>query len=233
MQMGAPPARAQLDELIEDYVHEEVLYREALRMGLARDDEIIRRRLIQKLEFLSSDLAAAPEPSDATLLTYYDANISQFTSDPVVTFEHVYFNPDFTGAIAARDRASAILVKLTAGKHSVEAGGGDPFPLQSSYAQIDRAGATQVFGKTAIVDALFAQPPGEWWGPVQSGYGWHLIRVTNRAGKEVLPFAMVRDRVRQMYLQERTEAAQRDRYEQLRARYVIVREPGTPAQGAQ
>jgi peptidyl-prolyl cis-trans isomerase C len=232
MQMGVLPARAQLDELVENYVHEEVLYREALRMGLAQDDEIVRRRLIQKLEFLSSDLAAATEPTDAMLRAYYDANVSHFTSDPVVTFEHVYFSPDFKGAAAARDRARAALVELTGDKHSAKASGGDLFPLQSTYARIDRAGAVQVFGRTAIVDAIFAKPLGEWWGPVQSGYGWHLIRITNRAGKATQSFAAVRDRVRQMYLQEQTEAAKRNRYEQLRARYVIVREPGPPRRAA-
>jgi hypothetical protein len=232
MQMGAPPARAQLDELIETYVHEEVLYREALRMGLAQDDEIIRRRLVQKLEFLSNDLAVIPEPSEAALRACYDANISQFTSGPVVTFEHVYFDPDVTGAAAAGDRARAVLARLTAGKQSLGDGGGDPFPLQSHYAQIDRADAVQVFGRTAIVDALFTQRPGEWSGPHQSGYGWHLIRVTNRAGEAVQPFAAVRDSVRRMYLQEQAEAQRRKRYEQLRTRYAIVRESGTPAQVA-
>jgi len=222
LQMGAAPARAQLDGLIEDFIRDEVQYREALRMGLDHDDEIIRRRLIQKVEFLTSDLAAVPEPSDASLRAYYAANAVAFTSAPTVTFEHVYFDPDVAGSEAARRRAESQRSQL-ATRDTVKPDGGDPFPLQSSYAQLDRSSAVQLFGQTPIVDELFAQPSGEWVGPLRSGYGWHLVRVKSRSAGTLQPFDAVRERVRQDYLQDQARVEQEGRYARLLKQYTVVR----------
>lgn len=222
LQMGAPPARAQLDGLIEDFIRDEVLYREALRMGVDQDDEIIRRRLIQKVEFLTSDTAAVPEPSDAGLRAYYAANPTAFTSEPTVTFDHVYFDPDVAGSEAAQRRAESLRSQL-ATRDSIKPDDGDPFALQSSYAQLDRSSAVQLFGRTPIVDELFAQPSGQWVGPFRSGYGWHLFQVKSRSADTLQAFDAVRERVRQAYLQDEARAEQERRYERLRKQYTVVR----------
>jgi peptidyl-prolyl cis-trans isomerase C len=227
LQMGAPPGRAQLEALVEDFIRDEVLYREALRMGVGQDDEIIRRRLIQKVEFVTSDMTVVPEPSDASLRTYYTAHPASFTLEPTVTFQHVYFDPDAAGSEAARRRADALRRQLAA-HDMVASDAGDPFPLQSSYAQLDRNSAVQLFGLTPIVDELFAQPDGQWVGPFLSGYGWHLFRVTSRSTHTLQTFDAVRERVRQAYLQDEARAEEDSRYQRLRKQYKVVRASDIP-----
>jgi hypothetical protein len=225
LQMGAMPSRAQLDTLVEHYIHDEILYREALRAGLDRDDEIIRRRLIQKIEFLDEDLAAIPEPSEQALKAFYRTHLARFTAQPTVTFNHVYFSPDATGSQAARRRAEAARVVLQSRSRTDGQGVeplGDPSPLPSTYTDLDEPDALRLFGQTPIVHELFAQPTGTWAGPFRSGYGWHLIRVTQRTSDAVEPFESARERVKQDYVAHAKQEANRQRYEQSRARYVVV-----------
>jgi peptidyl-prolyl cis-trans isomerase C len=234
LQMGAMPSRAQLDTLVERYIHDEILYREALRAGLDRDDEIIRRRLIQKIEFLDEDLAAIPEPSEQALQAFYRAHVSRFTAQPSVTFNHVYFSADSAGSQAARRRAEAVRVVLqsqprTDGPELDSLG--DPSPLPSSYTDLDEPDARRLFGQTQIVHELFTQPSGTWTGPFRSGYGWHLIRVTQRTSDAAEPFESARERVKQAYIEHAKQEANRQRYDQSRARYIITHNASTALAG--
>jgi hypothetical protein len=188
---------------------------------LDQDDEIVRRRLIQKLEFLQRDLTAVPTPTEAQLQAYYDAHRERFALPAHVSFTHVYFSPDRLGSSAAQQRAREARHALATNADAEQLG--DVFPLQNSFSDFTRAEAIQVFGGTPIVDALFAAPQGQWSEPVRSGYGWHLIRVAARSNSTVPSYANVRTQVRDAYLQDASTAANRRQLETLRARYDIVR----------
>ena len=105
-QFGVAPTSAQLQIIVDDYLDDEVLYREALQLGLAEDDEIIRRRLIQKLEFLQRDSIASANPGADELRSYYDAHPAQFSVAERVSFTHAYFSPDRGGDAQALARAA-------------------------------------------------------------------------------------------------------------------------------
>jgi parvulin-like peptidyl-prolyl isomerase len=222
-QLGAAPSKAQLASLIDDYVREEVRVREAKRLGLDQDDEIVRRRLASKYDFLQSDLARPREPTPAKLAQYYERHRQEFAEPAAVTFTHVYFSPDRDGEAAARARAASALAALAATNVTRAPERGDPFPLQSDYASAGRLEVVQQFGDNELVVTLFTGPVGRWLGPVRSGYGWHLVYVSERDDSRIPPLDAIRERVTTAYLDAAREQAVRERDAALERRYVIVR----------
>jgi peptidyl-prolyl cis-trans isomerase C len=221
-QMGAPPSPEQLDALVDRSIHDEILFREAKRMGLGDGDEIVKRRLVQKLEFLATRVPSSSAPSDQDLRRYYAAHRERFARPATVDFVHVYFSPDKGGAAKAEARATAALGEI--GRPGADTGRlGDPFPLQATYVGLTKSSVIQLFGGTPIVDALFELPPGAWAGPYRSGYGWHLIRITARKPAAAPPFEDIRDDVAAALRQDRQDRAAAEAYEAMKARYTIVR----------
>ncbi len=223
-QMGRPPTPEEAAGLLDQWLREEILYREAKRLGLDQDDTIIRRRLAQKLTFLNEDLANAEEPTEADLTAYFDANAADYRIPERFSFEHRYFSSDRRAdaeadARAALDDPGAV---------------GDPFILQKSYAERSAREVADLFG-TAFAQALTtldADRPNEWQGPVPSAYGWHLVRLTGRVPARDPLMAEVRDAVRRDYLQARRQDANEAFYESLRDRYdVHVEAPTTGDRG--
>jgi peptidyl-prolyl cis-trans isomerase C len=223
-QSGVTPGREQLERLVDEYIDDEAMYREAMRLGLDRDDEIVRRRLIQKIQFLQRDLAAAPKPDEIALRTYYDTHPQLFSSPASVTFEQLYFSADHGGwgqaEVRAR-RAHDQLQRATTSAVPLD----DAFPFQIPPENLTRSEAGRLFGDTPIVDALFGAPEGQWSPPVRSAYGWHLIKATHRRISSLAPFSDVRAQVESAYLQEQSQTAERRELDALRGRYEIVR-PG-------
>ena len=218
-QMGVPPSPDQLSALTNNYIRSEILYREALRLGLDKNDEIIKRRLVQKMAFLTSDGDFSKPLTDADIRAYYDAHKQDFAVPAKVSFRHIYFRGDDPKAEA---RAAEALKRLSA--HPADTASiGDPFPLESDYAVLSRRSAQQIFGDTPIVGHLFDAPPQAWEGPYKSGYGWHLIYVTARAERSVPPLADIRDTVRKAAEIAARHAADEKAYAALRAKYTIVR----------
>jgi len=168
-----PPNANELDGLIRDYIKEEIYYREALRLGLDRDDVIVRRRLRSKMEFLANSEAETAAPSDAELQAWRDKYPARYAPDPVYSLDQVYVST--SGGDAAGDaKAKAILRQLQAG--AKPAALGDPLALPRS---LDRAAAFDInrqYGDE-FADALKSLPVGKWSGPVVSGFGLHLVRV--------------------------------------------------------
>jgi hypothetical protein len=227
-QYGVPPNAEALQRLLASYVDDEVLYREALRMGLDRDDEIIRRRLIQKMQFLQHDLASASPPDEPQLRAYYNSHPTLFLSPESVSFEQIFFSADHGGSAAAQARAQRTRVQLTNEGASHSGARNDEFPVSIPVEPITRDDATGLFGSTAIVDALFTTPEGQWSPPVRSGYGWHLVKVSHRQPPNRLPFESVEDQVRADYMTERTRGAEQRELEALRSHFEVVR-LGKPA----
>jgi peptidyl-prolyl cis-trans isomerase C len=217
-QFGVAPTAQQLAIVTDEYVDDEVLYREAQRIGLGDDDEIVRRRLIQKMEFLQRDSATPMDASAATLRSYYDAHPELFSVGTRVSFSQLYFSADRGGDAAALERARDARVRLLAGERVV----GDDVSLDPDYSSLTRAEAERVLGATPAVDALFSSPAGDWSEPVRSGLGWHLLRITAVQPPRVLPFDEVLPDVRAAYLQEATSRARRARFDSLRARYHVA-----------
>jgi peptidyl-prolyl cis-trans isomerase C len=220
-QSGVTPGREQLERLVDEYIDDEAMYREAMRLGLDRDDEIVRRRLIQKMQFLQRDLAAAPRPDDIALSAYYDAHPQLFSSPASVAFEQLYFGADHGGwgeAEARARRAHDQLQHVTTSGVPLD----DAFPFQIPLQDLTRVEAGRLFGDTPIVDALFSTPEGQWSQPVRSAYGWHLIKAGHRQISSVAPFSQVRAQVESDYLQEQSQVAERRELYALRSRYEIV-----------
>jgi len=222
-QSGTTPRRGELERLVENYIDDEIMYREAVRLGLDRDDEIVRRRLIQKMQFLQRDLAAAPRPDESETRAYYTAHSQLFTSPANVTFEQLYFSADRGGWGEAEARARHAHDQLERVTTTSGVPADDAFPFQIPQGALTRVDAGRLFGDTPIVDALFSTPEGQWSAPVRSAYGWHVVRAGHRRISGVAPFAEVRADVETAYLQEQASATERRELDALRARYEVIR----------
>ncbi|MGB5658595.1 MAG: peptidylprolyl isomerase [Thermoanaerobaculia bacterium] len=224
-QWRRPPTPQELNGLIQSFIREEVLYREALAMGLDRDDMVVRRRLAQKIEFLAQDLATQGEPGDAELRTFYQENAEQFEVPAAVTFTHVYLNLDQRGEDVFDD-ADRTLAELKAGADATRLG--DRFMLQSHYANLTQQGVARNFGNSFAED-IFELAPGTWEGPVQSGYGLHLVQIENREEAFMPPFEEVRPRVRDEFMSNRRREVDELFFERLRESYeIVIEEPTAP-----
>lgn len=220
-----PPTPAELDGLTESWLREEIFYREGLALGLDQGDPIVRRRIAQKMDFISEGLAVAPA-DDAELEAYYAEHAARYRVDPVYSFRQVYFDPgrydgEWAGAVAAARAALA-----------ADEG---PAPVAGSLlpAALTAAPASEVarlFG-SVFADALAETPTGRWHGPLRSGYGVHLVLLEERVAGHLPPLAEVRDEVERDLMAERREDANQALYEGLRGRYTI-RYDNPPSDGA-
>ena len=199
-------------------------------MGLDQEDAVIRRRLAQKIEFLTEDLAQAVEPTDQELATYFEENGERYRIPPRLTFSHVYFSVDSRGA-EATTAAEALLVTLAAGglDRSLDELG-DRFMLRSRYVGDTTEEIGRLFGG-GFADDLAVLPVGSWQGPVESGYGLHLVLVEERTESRLPALEEVRERVRDDLVTARRKAADKALYLGLREGYEIV--VGMPADGAE
>ena len=217
-----PPTPQELDGLIQQYIRETVLYREALTMGLNQHDQVIRRRLAQKLEFLAKDLVAMTPPTDEELLAYFEAHRDRYQEPALYTFTQVFIDPDKRGDATLAD-AEAIKVTLIARGDAIEDAGalGDDFMLQGYYPEKDPLEIRKLFG-SGFAESLVELAPGQWHGPVLSGYGTHLVYVSHIREPSPPVFAEVRERVVGDWTTERSEGLNEQFYANLRDSYTIV-----------
>lgn len=222
-QWRRPPTPAELEGLIESHVEEEVLYREALGLGLDKDDTIVRRRLAQKMQFMIEDVAVPPAPTDVELTIYFDANREQFRLPTTVTFSHVYFSVDRRDD--AEHDALTTLAELAGEERADEertAARGDAFMLRYDYADITEAELGRLFGRE-FAEAVFGLPVGGWQGPVRSGYGFHLVRLDRKNSPPEPTFGEARDGVLAAYLEAERRRMNREVLDGILASYEIVR----------
>ena len=215
-----PPTPEELRGLVDDYVKEEVFYREAIAMGLDRDDTVIRRRLRQKIEFVSEDAAATAEPTDVQLQQLLTAHPEKFVEPARVTFQQVFVNAEKRGDAARRD-AEQILVGLQAGPgHATPAEAGDPTLLPAGLEEASPQEISSSFGDE-FGKQLEAAPIGQWSGPIASTFGLHLVRVTARSAGALPQLADIRPIVvREWQAQQRTQAGD-SFYSSLRSKYEV------------
>ncbi len=225
-QFGTAPTQVQLKTLVDNYIKEEIEYRESTALGLDRDDEIVRRRLVQKYEFLQQDLQSLDDPSQETLKAFYTAHAADYGEPAKRTFTHVYFSPDVAGDDDAHRRAEAELKRLNASGAARAPSDGDTFPGPSDVADLNAADAQRLFGSSDLSRDIFTVPEGQWAGPFRSGFGWHLIRVTAETPATSRPYDAVAPQVLEDWKAAQRGGLNAKTYAALRAKYNVVVQGG-------
>jgi peptidyl-prolyl cis-trans isomerase C len=216
------PTPEEFNRLVENRVQEEILYREALAMGLDKDDTIVKRRMAQKLQFLAEDVAAAREPKTAELKSWFEKNKATFAQPSRASFRHLYFSPDHRGQ-RARDDAAKALVKLAGQPQDAKlaASLADPFMFQDYYRDRAPDYLSKEFGPK-FAQAVAKLPPGSWQGPVESGLGWHLVFVDTVIPGRVPAFEEIEPDVKSAWLSEQKAQAWEKAYKAMRAKYTVL-----------
>ncbi len=222
-QFSRAPTEKELDNLIEQFVQEEVLYREALALGLEKEDSIVRRRLAQKMRFLIQDVSDRDLPQEAELNEFFEKNRQRFRSPARISFTHIYFNRDRRGNNALND-AENMLIGLQASHRERAPEKGDPFMLNHDYVRVSRQETTRLFGK-AFAKGLFVLKSGPWQGPIPSSYGVHLVRIAEHIPARLPEFSEVAERVRQEFINNRRRKANEEAIKKLKEGYKIVIDP--------
>ena len=216
------PTPAEFQTMVEDKVREEVLYREALAMGLDKDDTIVKRRMAQKMQFLAEDVAAAHEPATSELKAWFDKNSNKFALPSRYSFRHLYFSPDKRGKNAEDDAAKA-LTKITGQPEDskLAASLADRFMFQDYYGDRAPDALAKEFGPQFVV-ALEKLKPGSWQGPIESGYGWHLVFVDTVIPGRIPAFEEMEPDVKTAWLAEQKKQAWQKAYTEMRAKYIVL-----------
>jgi len=194
------PTSQEFQAMVEDKVREEVPYREGIAMGLDKDDTIVKRRMAQKMQFLAEDVAAAHEPTPAELKTWYEKNGKKFALPSRASFRHLYFSPDSRGQ-SARDDAVKALAKISGQPEDSKLASSlaDRFMFQDYYGDRAPEQLAKEFGPK-FAQALFELIPGSWQGPIESGYGWHLVFVDSVIPGRIPAFEEVEPDVKTAWL---------------------------------
>lgn len=224
LKFGAKPDPATLEDLIKHDIHDEILYRQGLALNLDKDDQIVRRRIVQKTQFLIQDLDAPPEPTNTELQAWYKVHADNYVTPPRATFTHIFFSADKGGDNEARRRAAAVLKSLQKTTANRAPDKGDPFPDLYDFSAYEPEQVQRVFGKTPFSKAVFNAPVGHWSGPFRSGYGWHLLYIDARKPPVQPPLSAVRDAVRTDYLESIQNRTNKAAFDKLASRFTIIRE---------
>jgi peptidyl-prolyl cis-trans isomerase C len=204
-----PPGPKELDGLIRDHIKDEIYFREAMRLGLDEDDPVIRRQLRNKMEFLATSAAENAPPTEAELATYYATNKARYAADPSYSFDQKYFGEDESAARAA-------VAALNAGKAT-------PAKIISVPTEMQRAPASEIsraFGD-GFAQSLRTLPTAKWVGPVQSGFGWHAVRILTRDAATVPPLENIIAQVSNDWRAETRKAREAAAYQALLDGYDI------------
>jgi len=192
---------AELSMLIDDYVREEALHREALALGMDQNDYVIKQRLIQSLQFITNGfVSAAVDVSDEEIAEYYEANRDDYYVDPYITFTHVYFSNDRHGREQARKLADAKLAELNTEQvpFSESTRHGDRFLYNVNYVERTEDFVGSHFGRSMAAELFTLKADdSRWHGPFESAYGFHLVMVTRRTDGLYPPLEEIADSVRE------------------------------------
>lgn len=213
-----PPTDLELNGLIDSRVREEVLFREARAMRLDIDDVIVRRRLVQKIEFLTDDLAARRDPTDSELQIFLNAHAKDYTIEQRFSFRQIFFSSNRRGEVL-KDDAEAVLVRLQSG---AEPGAfGDPVVLPSTIDNEPLSRIARQFGRE-FADAIARGKTNSWFGPVRTTYGIHLVLVTDIQPERTPSLSEVRVAVERDWRAVQRRIAQDAFYARLRQKYRIM-----------
>ncbi|MEZ5592556.1 MAG: peptidylprolyl isomerase [Gammaproteobacteria bacterium] len=223
------PTEQELNGLLTSYLRDEVFYREAIALGLDKDDNLIRRRMRQKLEFILEDISVLVDPTDEALTRYMQQHEDQFRLQPQIAFRQVYLSPDKRQDIKAA--ATKILASLNTGEISEQQSAqlGDQIMLEHAFKLSSQSDIERRFGQV-FARQLLTLPSGVWSGPVVSGYGGHLVLVSERVEGRMPTLAEVREEVQRDWLFEQRNALKESTYRKLLEEYeIVMQEPMNPA----
>jgi peptidyl-prolyl cis-trans isomerase C len=220
-QWHRPPTPEEFAALVETKVQEEVLYREGLAMGLDKDDTIVKRRIGQKMHFLAEDVASAHEPTTAELKAWYKSNSRTFALPGRTTFRHLYFSPDRRGQ-NAREDATKALARISGQPEDSRSASSlaDPFMFQDNYGDRTAEQLAKDFGPE-FAQAIFQLKPGSWQGPIESGYGWHLIFIDSFTSGRIPAFEEIEPDIKTAWLTDQKQRAWAKAYADMRAKYAV------------
>jgi hypothetical protein len=211
-----PATDDELRALVDSFVREEVYYREALALGLERDDTIIRRRLRQKMEFITDSGAELLEPQAGELEDYYQANVASFQQPPEIALTQV-----FLGQNPAPDRIAGALAALRSNSETDPSLWGEATLLPPRLKLSTSSEIDGIFG-TGFFDGLMQMPVASWSEPIQSGYGLHLVRIDERLAAQVMSLDAERDGIEREWRAEKANELQESVYLRLLERYTVV-----------
>ncbi len=230
LQWGRKPTPQQLQKLVDNYVHDEVLYQEALALGLDNKDIIVRRRLIQKMQFLVQDVAGIKEPSDEELQSYLDSHADRYTIPGRFSFKQVYFSQELHGDDTENDSQN-LLTQLQTNTVQTPPRG-DRSMLPTTYTLASAKTLNNTFGGTLAREMAEVTQKG-WQGPFHSAYGSHLVNVTQIEPGHSATLAEARKNVRLDYLRDQKQKQDELFYQKLRDRYTVSIDEEALNQGVQ
>ena len=225
-----PPTQSEFTGIVNDWIREEIAYREGLRLGLDSNDTIIRRRLRQKLEVLADDIVSMAEPSEDMLRQYLEENIADYTLEPVYTLRQVFFNVDERGAAAEQDAEQALLLLETDSVLTNPEDLGDRLTLPHRHARKPESELAASFGGS-FTGNLADLEVGKWQGPILSGYGLHLVFIEEVLPGRPLTLEEAERDVRRDWDNEQRVKAIDSLYEEFRKDYTITIEPMAEGDG--
>jgi hypothetical protein len=219
--MGRPPSAHEREQQLEHYIREQVLYREAMAMGLDQDDVIVSRRLAQKMEYLFNDLSFIPEPSEIELVSFLSEHASKFTLPATITFSQIFLDPSERNQEIDID-AEQLLEQLKETTPDIDTINlGDRSLLPYKFTVERESEITSMFG-AAFAHQAFALPVNSWQGPIASEYGIHLIYINSRTENRLPPLAEIRERVAREWRSTKQQDANEIFYQSLYQRYEII-----------
>lgn len=217
---------AERKDLVDQYVQEEILYREAKAMGLEQSDYVIRQRLVQKMRFLIEDMAEGrAEPSDAVLAEYFQKNRKRYAVDPSVTFTHIFFDSSVRGDKEARESALRLKDTLNAGGAAFSDAPkyGDRFPFLQNYVERTFDYVASHFGNEFVSELKQSAPAEKHWiGPIRSTYGYHVVLMTRLTEARIPELNEIRSQVADDWLRDRIEDARSKSLNELAGQYKVV-----------
>lgn len=213
-----PPTEEEQKGFVEDLVRNEIFYREAIAIGLDRDDEVLKRRLRQRMEFIYEDIASVVEPKDEDLKVFMKKHGEKYLADPQLSFRQVYINVNKRGSSAESD-ARQILAQITEGADPSTAG--DPTLLEPEVPLSPLWDIEKQFGNE-FSRGLLEIKPGKWAGPIRSGYGLHLVFVKERRDRRMPDINEVREAVKRDWMAEQQKELKDAAYAKIRERYSVT-----------
>lgn len=220
--MNRRPTAQELQGLIESMIREEILFREAVAMGLDEKDSVVRRRLAQKMELLFKDLADMAQPTGAQLTDYFTTHEGRYRIGASISFTHIFFSSDKRAQTAQTD-SKAVLEKLRQENTPLEEAlsFGDPFMQGVSFRQQSPEQIARIFGAT-FPETMDMLEPNQWHGPVRSSYGWHAVYITKLVPSSMPDFQQVRAKVEIDYISQNRDKVNRQSYKDISSQYSIL-----------
>lgn len=215
-----PPTEAELSGLIDGYVKEEVFYREGQAMGLDQDDAIFRRRMQQKLEFLLEPTAEELKPGNGELQAYFTKHAGRYEQPVKMSFRQLFFASKQAGDVGETAAKAALLTLNTPSLDHADTNG-DATMLPSGMEVTDVDAVASVFGEAFVAETV-SGPVGQWFGPVRSSYGVHLVYVESKEHPVTPSLAEVEGRVRLDWENDRRREIADKRYAEMKSRYDIT-----------